>query len=161
MWRCWCRYGAAKTIYYPGWLRRALRLPWHMPCRIHRGILSRVRSAAASPARYWKPSAMNNTLSVYLAIAAMALVTWGCRCGGYLLFSRITPSPALRRALAYLPGCIFIAYVVPALMSGPPQNWGGAAVTMVTMATSRNVGLSIAAGVVSLFAIDGISGFFN
>ncbi|HQT39173.1 MAG TPA: AzlD domain-containing protein [Acidocella sp.] len=104
---------------------------------------------------------MNNTLSVYLAIAAMALVTWGCRCGGYLLFSRITPSPALRRALAYLPGCIFIAYVVPALMSGPPQNWGGAAVTMVTMATSRNVGLSIAAGVVSLFAIDGISGFFN
>ena len=104
---------------------------------------------------------MNNTLSVYLAIAAMALVTWACRCGGYLLFSRITPSPALRRALAYLPGCIFIAYVMPALMSGPPQNWGGAAVTMLTMATSRNVGLSIAAGVVSLFAIDGVAGFLH
>ncbi|HQT63932.1 MAG: hypothetical protein B7Z75_03885 [Acidocella sp. 20-57-95] len=96
---------------------------------------------------------MSDSISIYAAIAAMALVTLACRCGGYFLFSRITPSPTLRRALAYLPGCIFTAYVVPALVNGPPQNWGGAAVTMAMMAKTRNLGLSIAAGVGSLFII--------
>ncbi len=84
----------------------------------------------------------------------MAVVTLACRCGGYYLFSRITPSPALRRALAYLPGCIFTAYVIPALVSGPALNWGGAAITMAMMAKTRNLGLSIASGVVSIFIIE-------
>jgi uncharacterized membrane protein len=90
-------------------------------------------------------------LSVYEAIAAMAIVTVICRCGGYIIFSRITPSPAVKRALAHLPGCIFAAYVVPALVAGPPQNWAGAAATMAVMAKSRNLGFSIIAGVVAIF----------
>jgi uncharacterized membrane protein len=93
-------------------------------------------------------------LSVYETIAAMALITLLCRCGGYILFSRIKPSPAVRRALAHLPGCIFAAYVVPVLVAGPLQNWAGAAATMTVMAKSRNLGLSIISGVVAIFIFD-------
>lgn len=90
-------------------------------------------------------------LSVYEAIGAMAVVTLMCRCGGYLIFSKITPSPAIRRALGHLPGCIFTAYVIPALLSGPAEDWVGAAATLAVMAKSRNLGLSIATGVIAIF----------
>jgi uncharacterized membrane protein len=90
---------------------------------------------------------VGDQLSILLAIAAMAAVTIACRCGGYFLFARVEPSPLVRRALAYLPGCIFAAYVVPALIAGPPGNWIGAAATMLTMWRTRNLGVSIAAGV--------------
>ena len=90
---------------------------------------------------------MFDDASTLWAIAAMAIVTLLCRCGGYFLFSRMTPSPWLRKALAHLPGCIFAAYVLPALLVGPARNWAGAAATLVVMACFRNLGLSIAAGV--------------
>lgn len=86
------------------------------------------------------------------AILAMAGVTLACRCGGYFLFSRVTPPALVRSALAYLPGCIFAAYVVPALIAGPTGNWVGAAATLAVMALSRNLGVSIAAGVGAAWA---------
>jgi len=82
-----------------------------------------------------------------LAISAMAVVTLACRCGGYLIFSRIRPTPFLQAALESLPGCIFIAYVVPALLHGSPAIWLGAFVTIVVMILGRNIGASIVAGV--------------
>lgn len=83
----------------------------------------------------------------------MAAVTLACRCGGYFLFSRFTPPALVRRALAYLPGCIFAAYVVPALIAGPAGNWAGAGATLAVMALSRNLGFSIAAGVGTAWAV--------
>ncbi len=95
---------------------------------------------------------MNDQLSILLTIAGMAAVTLGCRFGGYLLFVRISPSPFFRRALAHLPGCIFAAYVLPALLSGPVGNWAGALATILAMAKTRNLGLSIGAGVACAWA---------
>lgn len=96
---------------------------------------------------------MTDQTSTLLAIACMALVTLACRCGGYFLFARIRPTAFFRRALGYLPGCIFAAYVVPALMAGPAGNWLGAGATMLTMLKTRNLGVSIAIGVASTWAI--------
>lgn len=90
---------------------------------------------------------MREDASTLWAIAAMTVVTLGCRCGGYFLFSRIKPSPRLRSAFGHLPGCIFAAYVIPSLLSGPAQNFIGALATLAVMAAFRNLGLSIAAGV--------------
>jgi uncharacterized membrane protein len=95
---------------------------------------------------------VGSEISTLAAVGAMALVTLGCRCGGYLLFSRITPSPMMRNALAHMPGCIFAAYVIPALVAGPASNWAGAAATMAAMVFSRNLGLSIGAGVAAVWA---------
>jgi uncharacterized membrane protein len=88
-----------------------------------------------------------------VAIAAMAAVTLACRCGGYFIFSRITPTPFLRNMLAHLPGCIFIAYVVPAMLRGSPATWMGAVATLLTMSLSRNLGASIAAGVAATWSV--------
>ena len=60
-----------------------------------------------------------------VAIAAMAAVTLACRCGGYFVFSRIRPTPFIRNALVHLPGCIFVAYVVPRLLTGSPATSQG------------------------------------
>ena len=50
-----------------------------------------------------------------LAIGAMAVATFGCRAGGYWVFSRLPPSAFLRSVMSYLPGALFVAFVVPAL----------------------------------------------
>jgi uncharacterized membrane protein len=86
---------------------------------------------------------MGDQSSTLIAIMAMALVTLACRCGGYFVFARISPSPFMRRALAHLPGCIFVAYVVPALMARPSGDWLGAAATMGSMLITRNLGVSV------------------
>lgn len=87
-----------------------------------------------------------------LAIAAMAAVTLACRCGGYFVFSRVKPTPFIRHALAHLPGCIFVSYVVPRLLTGSPATWIGAISTIVTMAVCRNLGAAIAAGIGATWA---------
>jgi uncharacterized membrane protein len=68
-----------------------------------------------------------------LAILVMALGAYGCRAGGYWLFNRVNPSPAVRALLAYVPGCLFVSYVTPAVINGGPKAWVGAAVAAVTM----------------------------
>lgn len=95
---------------------------------------------------------MNDQVSIFLAIAIMALVTLFYRCGGYFIFARIRPNAFTRRALGYLPGCIFAAYVLPALLAGPAGNWFGALATLMVMFFTRNLGLSIAAGIASAWA---------
>jgi uncharacterized membrane protein len=86
-----------------------------------------------------------------LAITAMAAVTLACRCGGYFVFSRTRPTPFIRAALTHLPGCIFTAYVVPALFAGSLASWVGAIATITVMIFSRNLGASIAAGVAAVW----------
>jgi uncharacterized membrane protein len=87
------------------------------------------------------------------AIAAMAAVTLACRCGGYFIFSRIRPTPFIRNALVHLPGCIFVAYVVPHLLAGSLGTWIGAAATILTMILSRNLGAAIAAGIAATWGV--------
>jgi uncharacterized membrane protein len=96
---------------------------------------------------------MTEAPSNLLAIAAMAGITLACRCGGYFVFSRVKPTPFLQNALAHLPGCIFVAYVVPALLKGSPANWAGAAITIAVMILTRNLGASIAAGVAAVWGV--------
>ena len=64
-----------------------------------------------------------NTL---LAIAGMALGTYACRAGGYWLFRQIRPSPFVRDMLGYLPGTLFMGFIVPALLAGGRCNGSGA-----------------------------------
>lgn len=81
-----------------------------------------------------------------LAILAMALATYACRGGGYWLFRQITPGPVLRAVLSYIPGTLFVSFVVPALVSGRPFGWVGAAVTVAVMARTRTLAWAILAG---------------
>jgi uncharacterized membrane protein len=88
-----------------------------------------------------------------LAILGMALATLACRAGGYFLFRALRPSPFLRAMLGYVPGALFVGYVVPALAAGGLKEWLGAAATLVAMRLSGNVAVGIAAGTAAAWAV--------
>ncbi len=68
----------------------------------------------------------------------MAATTYLCRAGGYWLFSRIDPPPALRSVLSYVPGTLFVSFVVPSVVSGGLDEWTGAAATVAAAVILRS-----------------------
>ena len=88
-----------------------------------------------------------------LAFAMMAAATYACRGGGYLLFRQISPSPLVRAILSYVPGTLFVSFVVPAVVQGGLQPLAGAGATVAIMLATRNLALSIAGGVAACWAV--------
>ncbi len=88
-----------------------------------------------------------------LAIVLMGAATYACRGGGYWLFRQISPSPLVRAILHYVPGTLFLSFVVPALVHGGLQPTMGAVATAITMIYARNLGLAIAAGVIASYGV--------
>ena len=68
------------------------------------------------------------------AILGMAAVTYACRAGGYWLFRQITPGPMLRAVLSYIPGTLFVSFVVPALLAGRAHTAVGTVATLAAAA---------------------------
>ncbi len=91
--------------------------------------------------------------SVLAAIGAMAVVTYATRAGGYWLFRAINPPAVVRAVLSYVPGTLFVSYVVPALMQGGLQPWVGAVATVGVMAWTRNLSLAIIAGTAAAWVV--------
>ena len=83
---------------------------------------------------------------VLATILAMALATYATRAGGYLLFRIFRPTPAVRAMLAYIPGALFVSYVAPALASGGPPQWIGAAACVGIMLATRQTAAAILGG---------------
>ena len=83
---------------------------------------------------------------VLLAIAGMAAATFACRYGGYWVFSHIRPAPWLRVALGYVPGALFVSYVVPALVAGGPMQWVAGLATAAIMLVWRDLSLAVLGG---------------
>ncbi len=81
------------------------------------------------------------------AILLMGLATYACRGGGYWLFRQISPSPRVRAVLAYVPGTLFVSYVIPAILQGGLQPAVGAAVTLGVMIATRNLVAAMVCGV--------------
>jgi uncharacterized membrane protein len=81
------------------------------------------------------------------AIAAMVAVTWALRAAGYLVLARLPPTPFLRRFLNHLPGCLFVAFLLPALAAGGWPAFAGAAAAAAAMIARRSLPLAMAAGV--------------
>jgi uncharacterized membrane protein len=91
--------------------------------------------------------------STALALLGMILATFGCRAGGYFLFRRMPPSAWLRDALGYVPGALFIGYVVPGIVAGGLAAWVGAAATLLTMMLSRSFAAAMVVGTAMVWAI--------
>lgn len=88
-----------------------------------------------------------------LACVLMGVATYACRGGGYWLFSQIRPSPFLRSVLAYVPGTLFVSFVVPAVIHGGVQALAGGIATLVAMIASRNLSVAMLAGVGAAWAV--------
>ncbi|MEJ1979120.1 MAG: AzlD domain-containing protein [Acetobacteraceae bacterium] len=80
------------------------------------------------------------------AILGMALATYACRGGGYWLFRQLPPSPALRTMLGYIPGALFVSYVVPALVAGGREQWVGALAALAIMRLAGNLSGAVLGG---------------
>jgi uncharacterized membrane protein len=77
-----------------------------------------------------------------LVIVLMAVVTYALRAGGFWLMGRITISPRMEGALAYLPGSVITALVVPStIQAGLP---GVAAVAVIALVMWKRPGLLLA-----------------
>jgi uncharacterized membrane protein len=77
-----------------------------------------------------------------LVIVLMAVVTYALRAGGFWLMGRITISPRMEAALAYLPGSVITALVVPStIQAGLP---GVAAVAVIALVMWKRPGLLLA-----------------
>ncbi|WP_202593767.1 AzlD family protein [Halolamina rubra] len=69
-------------------------------------------------------------------VAAMALLTYLTKAGGFWLLGHVDPSDRLEAGLSVLPGAIIVAIVGPELVSGGPTAWlGGATVVLLTRKT--------------------------
>ncbi len=90
---------------------------------------------------------------VLLTIIGMAMATYVTRAGGYLLFRAIPTPPLVRVALGYVPGALFISYVVPALAAGGRQQWIGAAATVAIMVATRSLAAAILGGTAVAWAV--------
>src|SRR5699024_9522114 len=85
--------------------------------------------------------------SALVLIVMMGGVTYATRAGGYWLMGRMTLSSRVEAGLAYLPGAVLTALVVPpAIEAGWPGVAGVAAVALV-MWRWGNLFLALVAGV--------------
>lgn len=85
--------------------------------------------------------------SALLTILLMAVVTYALRAGGYWLMGRVTLSPRMEAGLAYLPGAVITALVVPsAIEAGVPGMTGLVAVALV-MRRWNNLFLALVVGI--------------
>ncbi len=87
------------------------------------------------------------------AFAAMTAATYACRGGGYWLFRQITPTPFVRNMLAFIPGTLFVSFVVPSVIKGGPMYAFGAAVTIGAMVLTRSILASLIAGIGAVWGV--------
>ncbi len=90
---------------------------------------------------------------VLAAIIGMAIATYATRAGGYLLFRAMRPPPLVREMLGYIPGALFVSYVVPALAVGGVQQWVGAAATLAIMLATRKLAVAILGGTAAAWVV--------
>lgn len=85
--------------------------------------------------------------SALLTTLLMAGVTYALRAGGYWMMGRVTLSPRMEAGLAYLPGAVITALVVPsAINAGVPGIVGLMAVAII-MRRWRNLFLAMVVGI--------------
>jgi uncharacterized membrane protein len=94
---------------------------------------------------------------VVLAILGMALVTYALRAGGYALLRAFRPSPFVTAMLGHMPGCIFVAFVTPALVRGGASSLLAAAAVTGIMIGTRSYILAILGGVAVIWLAQGWS----
>jgi len=90
---------------------------------------------------------------VLLAILGMALATYALRAGGYALLRASQPGRFAQAMLQHLPGCIFVAFIAPALVQGGPLQWLAGAATVALMAWTRSYLAAITGGVAALWLL--------
>ncbi|MCW3475462.1 AzlD family protein [Limobrevibacterium gyesilva] len=89
----------------------------------------------------------------WLVIAALTVGTYAIRLSGVLLGQRIPRNGAWARALNALPGCLIVSLVSVSILSGGPEEWGAGIVAAAVAVLSRNLPLTMASGIASIWLL--------
>lgn len=86
-----------------------------------------------------------------LAIAGMALVTYGVRAGGFLLSAWIPQHGFAAAWLRHLPGAMLAAIVAPTALTGGIAESAASILTVLTAVLTRNLFMAMAVGVIAVW----------
>lgn len=90
---------------------------------------------------------MTTNATALLTIVLMAAGTYALRAGGYWLMGRVTLSPRMEAGLAYLPGAVITALVVPATIEAGVPGVVGLIAVAIVMRRWGNLFLALVAGI--------------
>ena len=86
------------------------------------------------------------------ALLAMALASFACRAGGFLLMRFVRITARLQAALRAIPFAVMIGIVVPAAVKASPAEWLGLAAIALAMKLTGNDVVSALTGVATVAA---------
>ncbi len=90
---------------------------------------------------------------VLAAILGMALATYALRAGGYAILRATKPSRFAQAMLHHLPGCIFVAFAMPALAAWGWRGAIAALAVLAVMARTRSYIAAISTGVAAVWGL--------
>ena len=90
----------------------------------------------------------HHDISLAIAVAGAALVTYGLRLGGLLLSEKLPRTGAFKVFLESLPGTILVSLVIPGIVAAGGWGWAAALVTVVLARKTGNTFVAMLAGVV-------------
>ena len=93
---------------------------------------------------------MSFRLDLLPMIAALALVSFACRAGGFWLMRFVDVTPRVKAALSAAPLAVMVGIVAPAAARGNPPELAGLAVIAVTMRLTGNDLVAALAGVAAV-----------
>lgn len=91
-----------------------------------------------------------------ILIAGLAVGTYAIRFAGYVLGSSLPTSGAWGRAFAALPGCLIASLVAVILVDAGRAEWAAAGVAVLAALVTRNVPLTMLAGIVAVGLFRGL-----
>lgn len=94
---------------------------------------------------------MVDQTSALTAIAMMAGIVYLTRMGGYFIGLQLRHLPGIKPILEALPGCAFMAILVPAIRQGSSSEILAMACLLLLMWRSNNVVISTVVGMSVLF----------
>jgi branched-subunit amino acid transport protein len=88
-----------------------------------------------------------------VAILGMALAVYLIRAAGLFLARRVTPTPWVEAFLAHLPGAMFVALIVPTVITGGTLYIGAALATFASARLHAPLVVSMAVGIGTLLVL--------
>lgn len=83
---------------------------------------------------------------IWLAIAAMAAVTFAIRAGGFFLMGYVPLTPRVRSIFNALPGAVVMAIVLPLVVRNGLPAWAAVVASIAVMVLRRNDMLAVVCG---------------
>lgn len=86
-------------------------------------------------------------------VAAMAVVTYATKAGGFWLLGRVEVGERTEAGLEALPGAIIVAIVAPELAGGGPAEWSAAGLAALVAWKTDNLLAALGVAMVAVLAL--------